>query len=98
MLGNRQLTEEQTQIRRHFVDFLEADRIEEKYNRRITKMMAEHKNRLIVDMNDLLEFIPPSAELPQPLGLGVIQEPGKYVPLFEIAIHDPSPAPRLSQG
>jgi DNA replication licensing factor MCM3 len=95
MLGNRTLTEEQTLIRRQFIDFFESDRFEAKYQQRIARMMSEGNARLIMDMNDLLDFSPPvtAAEVagqrpPPSLGHGLMHHPGKYVPLAELAIHD----------
>lgn len=98
MLSNRSLTEEQTLIRRHFIDFFESERYEEKYHQRVLEMMAAAKSRLLLDMGDLLDFVPVSsgfdsvgaapAASPVSLGVGVICEPGKYVPLLELALHD----------
>ena len=46
MLGNRTLTEEQTLIRRQFIDFFESDRFESKYSQSISRMMSEGKASL----------------------------------------------------
>lgn len=110
MLGNRTLTEEQTVIRRHFTDFFESERYEEKYQDRIRAMIGAGKARLLMDMGDLLDFAPISAgggggggggdgtggaedggaggELGYSLGASIIRQPGKYVPLLELALHD----------
>ncbi|EKG08459.1 minichromosome maintenance (MCM) complex subunit, putative [Trypanosoma cruzi] len=98
MLGNRSLTEEQTLIRRHFIDFFESERYEEKYHERIHEMMSAARSRLLLDMGDLLDFVPASAGLdgsgtaagavPDSLGVGIVREPGKFVPLLELALHD----------
>nr|CCC89479.1 putative minichromosome maintenance (MCM) complex subunit [Trypanosoma congolense IL3000] len=98
MLGNRTLTEEQTLIRRHFIDFFESERYEEKYHQLIQEMMAASKSRLLLDMGDLLDFVPiaagfdnvanSAANVGASLGAGIIREPGKYVPLLELALYD----------
>ncbi|RNF02170.1 putative minichromosome maintenance (MCM) complex subunit [Trypanosoma rangeli] len=98
MLGNRSLTEEQTLIRRHFIDFFESERYEEKYNERVHAMMSAAKCRLLLDMGDLLDFVPVPAGFDSnsatagtasvSLGVGIIREPGKFVPLLELALHD----------
>ncbi|EAN91333.1 minichromosome maintenance (MCM) complex subunit, putative [Trypanosoma cruzi] len=98
MLGNRSLTEEQTLIRRHFIDFFESERYEEKYHERIHEMMSAARSRLLLDMGDLLDFVPASAgfdgsgtaagAVPASLGVGIVREPGKFVPLLELALHD----------
>lgn len=95
MLTQRVLTEDQTAIRRHFIDFFESERSEEKYQRRIQDMMSKGSARLIMDLGDLLDYVPqvavgdadePSSN--QSLGLNIIQVPGKYIPLLELALHD----------
>ncbi|KAG8343310.1 MCM N terminal domain [Trypanosoma vivax] len=96
MLRNRTLTEEQTLIRRHFIDFFESERYEEKYHRRIEDMMSAAKFRLLLDMGDLLDFVPitggyegaAASGINASLGAGIIQEPGKFLPLLELALHD----------
>ncbi|EPY19869.1 minichromosome maintenance protein 3 [Strigomonas culicis] len=105
MLSNRTLTEEQTLIRRHFTDFFESERYEEKYHRRIQAMIVADKARLVMDIGDLLDFHLDVASLeaaggvggdggatnpntPTSLGMGIIREPGKYLPLLELALHD----------
>eukprot|EP00331_Platyophrya_macrostoma_P021848 CAMPEP_0176434666 /NCGR_PEP_ID=MMETSP0127-20121128/16820_1 /TAXON_ID=938130 /ORGANISM="Platyophrya macrostoma, Strain WH" /LENGTH=755 /DNA_ID=CAMNT_0017817461 /DNA_START=45 /DNA_END=2312 /DNA_ORIENTATION=+ len=84
MLANRTLSEDQAAIRRQFIDFFESDRNEDKYLRRIQQMMVEGKHRLIIDMNDLLDFQSGSG----PLGMSVMQSPAKYIPLLELAVKD----------
>eukprot|EP00796_Vickermania_ingenoplastis_P010576 gene10576-7346_t len=93
MLANRVLTEEQTVIRRQFVDFFESERFEARYHRRVQKMMAAGAARLLMDMGDLLDYTPVTAgedagEGPISLGAGILQNPGKYIPLLELALHD----------
>jgi DNA replication licensing factor MCM3 len=102
MLSNRTLTEEQTVIRRHFTDFFESERYEEKYHARIQAMILAGKARLLLDVGDLLDFIPISAtgidgnpdgpdgngEAGLSLGASIIRQPGKYIPLLELALHD----------
>ncbi|KAG5493704.1 hypothetical protein JIQ42_02078 [Leishmania sp. Namibia] len=103
MLNNRTLTEEQTIIRRHFTDFFESERYEEKYNARIQAMIVAGKARLLLDIGDLLDYFPVSAggdgaggvgdggagsELGLSLGANIIRQPGKYIPLLELALHD----------
>ncbi|KAG5494466.1 hypothetical protein GH5_02488 [Leishmania sp. Ghana 2012 LV757] len=103
MLSNRTLTEEQTIIRRHFTDFFESERYEEKYNARIQAMIVAGKARLLLDIGDLLDYFPVSAggdgaggvgdggagsELGLSLGANIIRQPGKYIPLLELALHD----------
>lgn len=83
---NRTLTDEQTQIRRHFIDFLEADPWEEKYRQRIHELMSSNRNRLVIDVGDLLDFTPPGAR--ESLGYGTMRQPNKYVPLCESAVHE----------
>lgn len=98
MLSNRTLTEEQTLIRRHFIDFFESERYEEKYHQLVQEMMAASGSRLLLDMGDLLDFTPTATGFDTTAGLGlnqsaslgacIIREPGKYVPLLELALHD----------
>ncbi|KPI87346.1 putative minichromosome maintenance (MCM) complex subunit [Leptomonas seymouri] len=104
MLSNRTLTEEQTVIRRYFTDFFESERYEERYHERIQSMMLAGKARLLLDMGDLLDYIPISAgglegnegaadgsggrDAGLSLGANIIRQPGKYVPLLELALHD----------
>ncbi|KAG5469200.1 hypothetical protein LSCM4_02598 [Leishmania orientalis] len=103
MLSNRTLTEEQTIIRRNFTDFFESERYEEKYNARIRAMIVAGKARLLLDIGDLLDYFPVSAggdgaggvgdggagsELGLSLGANIIRQPGKYIPLLELALHD----------
>ncbi|KAG5495246.1 hypothetical protein JKF63_02301 [Porcisia hertigi] len=103
MLTNRTLTEEQTVIRRHFTDFFESERYEEKYHARIQDMIVAGKARLLLDVGDLLDYVPISAggdgvdgvgnggsvnELGLSLGANLIRQPGKYIPLLELALHD----------
>ena len=86
MIANRQLTEEQTTLRRNFIDFFESDAFEDKYTRRLHNMMSEGKSRLIVDMNDLLDYTPAGSDVS--LGRGILLQPGRYLPLCELAVHD----------
>ncbi|CAJ1046212.1 MCM N-terminal domain/MCM OB domain/MCM P-loop domain/Magnesium chelatase, subunit ChlI [Leishmania shawi] len=103
MFINRTLTEEQTVIRRHFTDFFESERYEEKYHDRIQAMIVAGKARLLLDIGDLLDYVPISAggdggdgmgnggagsELGFSLGANIIRQPGKYIPLLELALHD----------
>ncbi|KPA84350.1 putative DNA replication licensing factor MCM3 [Leptomonas pyrrhocoris] len=104
MLSNRTLTEEQTVIRRQFTDFFESERYEERYHERIQTMIVAGKARLLLDMGDLLDYIPISAggldgsenglggggggEAGLSLGASIIRQPGKYIPLLELALHD----------
>lgn len=102
MLSNRTLTEEQTVIRRSFIDFFESERHEEKYHDRIQAMMVAGKARLLMDMGDLLDYIPVGGmgssygsgggavdnSMGASLGAQIILHPGKYVPLLELALHD----------
>lgn len=78
MLTNRVLTEEQTIIRRHFLDFFESERNEEKYQRRLQQMMTQGAARLLVDMGDLLDFTPSSA-----LGGGTEGDESGSAPLID---------------
>ncbi|CUG92588.1 minichromosomal maintenance complex subunit, putative [Bodo saltans] len=93
MLANRTLTEDQATIRRQFIDFFEAERNEDKYIRRVQQMMGENKHRLIIDMNDLLDFHVTAGggaggDNETSLGMSLMQQPGRYVPLLELAIRD----------
>ncbi|GET92028.1 minichromosome maintenance (MCM) complex subunit, putative [Leishmania tarentolae] len=103
MLTNRTLTEEQTIIRRHFTDFFESERYEEKYHARIQAMILADKARLLLDIGDFLDYVPISAagdggdgvgnggagsEVGLSLGASIIRQPGKYIPLLELALHD----------
>lgn len=94
MLSNRTLTEEQATIRRQFIDFFETERNEDKYIRRVQEMIADQKHRLIIDMNDLLDFHVAAAAGPiggageTSLGNSLIQQPGRYLPLLELAVRD----------
>lgn len=107
MITNRKLTEEQSLIRRQFIDFFEDGRYEQKYHRRVQDMMRDNKARLLLDMGDLLDFHVPAVatamglEAPAntaggagqedgmvSLGSGLIQDPGKHVPLLELALHE----------
>lgn len=103
MLTNRTLTEEQTIVRRHFTDFFESERYEEKYHARIQAMIVAGKARLLLDIGDFLDYVPISAggdggdgvgtggagsELGLSLGASIIRQPGKYIPLLELALHD----------
>lgn len=64
MLASRLLTEQQSIIRRYFIDFFESERYERKYQQRIQHMMSVGGVRLIMDMGDLLDYVPatPAAE------------------------------------
>ena len=84
--NNRTLSDEQTAIRRHFLSFFEDDAFTEKYNGRVRDMMAGGKNRLLLDIGDLLDFT--AEEGPGYLGRGLQREPGKFLPLAEMAVHD----------
>lgn len=58
MLTNRVLTEQQSIIRHYFIDFFESEKNEGKYQQRIQEMMAMGGVRLLLDMGDLLDFVP----------------------------------------
>ena len=91
-------------IRRHFTDFFESERYEEKYYARIQAMMLAGQARLLLDIGDLLDYVPIRAagvdglgdnnaggsnnEAGLSLGANIICQPGKYVPLLELALHD----------
>ena len=85
--SGRALTEEQTTLRRQFLDFLDHDIFRDKYDRRIRALMDAGGNRLLLDMSDLLDYFPDAAGSPS-LGLMLVREPGRLVPLLEIAVHD----------
>jgi DNA replication licensing factor MCM3 len=84
-IGARTLSDEQTHIRRHFVNFFEDDAFRDKYDRKIRDMMDAGATRLVVDMADLLDF---GADDVGQLGRGIMSEPGVYVPLCELALSD----------
>lgn len=68
MLTTRVLTEQQSIIRRYFIDFFESERNEGKYQERIQKMMAVGGVRLLMDMGDLLDYVPPTSTADEMLG------------------------------
>lgn len=104
MLANRILNEEQTVIRRQFIDFFESERNEDKYHRRMELMMRAGAARLVMDIGDLLDYTPSTSAggsnweddnasgggdlIPVSLGESLLHRPGQYLPLLELALHD----------
>lgn len=84
-LGNRTLTDEQVLLRRQFVAFFEDDAFRDKYDTKLRDMMDAGKNRLIVDVGDLIDF---QLDDGGTLGHGVVRDPGVFVPLCELAVAD----------
>eukprot|EP00759_Apiculatamorpha_spiralis_P036583 PhF_6_TR36757/c0_g1_i1/m.54095/K02541/MCM3; DNA replication licensing factor MCM3 len=89
--SNQSLDTEQTAIRQLFLDFF--DRFEARYSERISAMMGAAKSRLIIDMHDLLTFgttaaMPGSNNEEIALGRGIINQPSKFIPLCELAVHE----------
>ena len=87
-MNRRTLTDEQTNLRRNFLDFLNWDIIEEKYATRINQCLTRKAVRLIVDLEDLLDYYPTSAARAQERSLGhiVLENPNLALPLFEMAL------------
>ena len=89
--SNQSLDGEQTGIRQLFLDFF--DRYEARYSERIDAMMRAAKSRLIIDMHDLLSFGSAAVAGGAPgeeiaLGRGVMNQPAKFIPLCELAVHE----------
>jgi len=90
MMPNRILTDEQTVLRRYFLDFFNWDSVEDKYTNRINGCLLEKRLRMIVDIEDLLDFYPTAAyrEHGRSLGHEVIENPNTAIPLLEMSLTD----------
>jgi DNA replication licensing factor MCM3 len=69
------------------VNFFDDDAFRQKYEARIRGMMGKGGNRLLVDVGDLLDFHD-DQNRKGTLGAGLTSQPGKYIPLCELALHD----------
>ena len=90
MLFAKNLTEDQATLRRYFLDFFNADELEAKYADRLNKCVTEQKNRVIVNLDDLLEFYPTveDREKNHSLGHELLEHPNLALPLLELAATD----------
>ena len=90
MLFARNLTEDQSTLRRYFLDFFNADELEAKYADRLNACITGQKNRVVVNIDDLLEFYPTQEDREKNRSLGheVLEYPNLALPLLELAATD----------